>query len=210
MKGKKGNKIKGHEETGIDWLSSLLDCLILHFFSFPDTKYAVQTRILSKRRVRLWTHLQFIYIDSKCFTNLDNLKKFIAYVVHHRYPNDILGLSVRTHRGILGDDLLDRILNFVISYGGEMLDLSFGGSRNSLLLPQRIFKCQSLRVFKLSHFGNNGVPNSIGPASLRTLTLCDVTLDNKNHCFDLFSSCVNLENIVLDDVKYFIAREPDE
>ncbi|GKV40740.1 hypothetical protein SLEP1_g48346 [Rubroshorea leprosula] len=175
---------------------------------------------------------EFIYIDSKCFTNLDNLPKFVAYVVHHRYPNNILGLSVCAHRGILGDDLLDRIMNFVISHG-EMLDLSFGGSRNCLLLPQRIFNCQSLRVLKLSHFGNNGVPNSIGLASVKTLTLCDITLDNKSHCFDHFSSCMNLENIVLDDVlvvfstvfniitprlvnsamsnvKYFIASEPDE
>ncbi|GLT40572.1 hypothetical protein SLA2020_149290 [Shorea laevis] len=194
MKRKKGKKIKGHEETWIDWLSSLLDCLIHHFFSFMDTKYAVQTCILSKRRVRLWTHLQFIYIDSKYFTNLDNLQKFIAYVVHHCYPNNIIGLSVFAHRGILGDDVLDRIMNFVISHC-EMLNLSFGGSRNSLLLPQRIFKCQSLRVLKLSHFGNNGVPNSIGLASVKALTLCDITLDNKSHCFDLFSSCVNLENM---------------
>ncbi|GKU97868.1 hypothetical protein SLEP1_g10947 [Rubroshorea leprosula] len=57
MRTDKAKKMKEHKNTQLDRLSDLPDDLIQHILSFLDTKYAVQTCVLSKRWVNLWSDL---------------------------------------------------------------------------------------------------------------------------------------------------------
>ncbi|GLT95798.1 hypothetical protein SLE2022_134600 [Rubroshorea leprosula] len=163
-----------------------------------DAKYAVQTCILSKRWVSIWTHLQVVKLDSKFFKRVVNFRSFISQVLDHCQTSNVLAVSICMRKSTLEQSLFDKIISFAVSHSVQELDLSFHSSEGVL---KSAFRCQSLRVLKLQGFLRNyGLPNSIGLASLKTLILCRVVLDSENHCFDLFSSCLDLQNLVLDGV----------
>ncbi|GKV53390.1 hypothetical protein SLEP1_g59921 [Rubroshorea leprosula] len=190
-------KTKWHEETQMDRLSDLPDCLLHHILSFMDSKYAVQTCILSKRWVSVWTHLPVLKLDSKFFNRVGNFRSFISQVLDHCENSNILTLSICSPRKNLARSLVDKIISFAVSHSVQELDLSLKYPIGEL---QNVFRCQSLRVLKLDLLCGLPLPNSISLASLKTLILCKVRLKSENHCFDLFSSCLDLQNIVLDHV----------
>ncbi|GLT40820.1 hypothetical protein SLA2020_149250 [Shorea laevis] len=190
-------KTKWHEETQMDRLSDLPDCLLHHILSFMDSKYAVQTCILSKRWVSVWTHLPVLKLDSKFFNRVGNFRSFISQVLDHCETSNILTLSICSPKKNLASSLVDKIISFAVSHSVQELDLSLKYPIGDL---QNVFRCQSLRFLKLDLFCVLPLPNSISLASLKTLILCKVTLKSENHCFDLFSSCLDLQNLVLDCV----------
>ncbi|GLT40817.1 hypothetical protein SLA2020_149230 [Shorea laevis] len=202
MDNKYTKKTKWHEETQMDRLSDLPDSLIQHILSFMDAKYAVQTCILSKRWVGIWTHLQVVKIDSKFFNRVVNFRNFICQVLDRCETSNVLAVSICMRKSTLEQSLLDKIISFAVSHSVQELDLSL---KNSIGDLQSVFRCQSLRVLKLDLFCGLPLPNSISLASLKTLILCKVRLKSENHCFDLFSSCLDLQNLVLDHVFLIIS-----
>ncbi|GLT95111.1 hypothetical protein SLE2022_128130 [Rubroshorea leprosula] len=195
-------KIKWHEQPQMDRLSDLPDCLIHHILSFMDAKYAVQTCILSKRWVRIWTQLQVVKIDSKFFNRVVNFRNFICQVLDRCETSNVLAVSICSRRNNLGWALVDKIISFAVSHSIQELDLSLKYSIGDV---QSVFRCQSLRVLKLDSICALPLPNSISLASLKTLILCGVRLRSENNCFDLFSSCLDLQNLVLDGVSLTIS-----
>ncbi|GLT40819.1 hypothetical protein SLA2020_149240 [Shorea laevis] len=195
-------KTKWHEETQMDQLSDLPDSLLHHILSFMDAKYAVQTCILSKRWVSVWTHLPVLKLDSKFFNRVGNFRSFISQVLDHFETSNILTLSICSPKKNLGSSLVDKIISFAVSHSVQELDLSL---RYAIVDLQNIFSCQSLRVLKLDLICYLPLPNAISLASLKTLILCKVSLKSENKCFDLFSSCLDLQNLVLDHVFLIIS-----
>ncbi|GLT95797.1 hypothetical protein SLE2022_134590 [Rubroshorea leprosula] len=190
-------KIKWHEQPQMDRLSDLPDCLIHHILSFMDAKYAVQTCILSKRWVRIWTQLQVVKIDSKFFNRVVNFRNFICQVLDRCETSSVVTLRICLHKKNLPWSLIDKIISFAVSHSVQELDLSLKNGTGDM---QSVFRCQSLRVLRLDLICHLLLPNSISLASLKTLILCKVNLKSENHCFDLFSSCLDLQNLVLDRV----------
>ncbi|GKV40745.1 hypothetical protein SLEP1_g48350 [Rubroshorea leprosula] len=190
-------KTKWDEETQMDRLSDLPDSLLHHILSFMDAKYAVQTCILSKRWVSVWTHLPVLKLDSKFFNRVGNFRSFISQVLDHCETSNILTLSICSSKKNLASSLVDKIISFAVSHSVQELDLSLKYPIGDL---QNVFRCQSLRFLKLDLFCGLPLPNSISFASLKTLILCKVYLKSENYCFDLFSSCLDLQNLVLDHV----------
>ncbi|KEH25345.1 F-box/RNI superfamily protein [Medicago truncatula] len=63
-------------DDNADKLSDLPDCVLLHILSFLNTKYAVQTCVLSKRWKNLWKCLPSLkigYSNSKCLRGSKNI-----------------------------------------------------------------------------------------------------------------------------------------
>ncbi|GLT95795.1 hypothetical protein SLE2022_134570 [Rubroshorea leprosula] len=195
-------KTKWHAETQMDRLSDLPDSLLNHILSFMDAKYAVQTCILSKRWVGVWTHLPVLKLDSKFFKRAGDFRSFISQVLDHCETSNVFTLSISLHRKNLAWFPVDKIISFAVSHSVQELDLSLKNSKGDL---QSVFRCQSLRVLKLDFLCDLPLPNSINLASLKTLILCNVKLKSENHCFDLFSSCLDLQNLVLDGVSLTIS-----
>ncbi|CAN0879620.1 F-box/LRR-repeat protein At3g58930 [Linum grandiflorum] len=54
------------ENSRIDGLSDLPDCLLHHILSFVDTKSLIRTSILSQRWISVWKHVHVLnFIDSE-------------------------------------------------------------------------------------------------------------------------------------------------
>ncbi|XP_026438693.1 F-box/LRR-repeat protein At3g58930-like [Papaver somniferum] len=64
---------------GEDRISMLPGGLIHHILSFNDTKYAVQTSVLSKRWIHIWKSLPVLEFNRSLFSR-ENTKKFIEFV----------------------------------------------------------------------------------------------------------------------------------
>ncbi|KAJ0457566.1 putative leucine-rich repeat domain superfamily, F-box-like domain superfamily [Helianthus annuus] len=63
-----------------DRLSSLPDVLLIYIFSFIDTKLALQSQILSKRWVNLWTLLPVLNFDYSLLQRFDHfIHKVLTY-----------------------------------------------------------------------------------------------------------------------------------
>ncbi|GKV40750.1 hypothetical protein SLEP1_g48354 [Rubroshorea leprosula] len=201
--GPNAKNVKGHEETQMDRLSDLPDSLIHHILSLMETKFAVQTCSLSKRWVSLWTHLPAFNFDSKYFTRVDNMKRFVSHVLDRCNTINVLALSIHTRRGKLEQGLFDRIISFVLSHSVQELRLSFVRV-GTLQVSPTLFRCQSLRVLKLTGY-NYGFPRPLDFATLKSLSLCRVGLRDNNYS-NIFSSCINLQSLVLTSVHLVVAR----
>ena len=87
-----------HNETEVDIISTMPDCIILHIMDFLITKEAVQTCILSKRWKDLWKHLPALNISHKHFQRADLFKKFLNKVLkHHEKSSEKCSNKVLKH-----------------------------------------------------------------------------------------------------------------
>lgn len=84
-----GNTQEQEEE---DRISLLPDVLLIYIFSFIDTKLAVQSSILSKRWVNLWTLLPVLNFDSSLFKNTPNftLDNFLFKSPFDKFIDNVL------------------------------------------------------------------------------------------------------------------------
>ncbi|MCI29871.1 F-box/LRR-repeat protein [Trifolium medium] len=67
-----------------DRLSDLPDCVILHILSFFDTKYAVQTCVLSKRWRHLWKRIPTLMLHRSRFTTKKRFTTFVSNLLTFR------------------------------------------------------------------------------------------------------------------------------
>ncbi|GLT94310.1 hypothetical protein SLE2022_120560 [Rubroshorea leprosula] len=180
--------MKQHKNTQLDRLSDLADDLIQHILSFLDAKYAVQTCVLSKRWVNLWSDLtvfNFYYHHSTSAVGFRAFKQFIANVLDHCNTSQVIAFRLcnDANGADLGQPLINKIVNFAVSDSLQELDLSFSLSGYGAfhVLPARIFSRRSLKILKLKNFSDFGrLPNS--------------------QYVDLFPSCINLQHLVLENV----------
>ncbi|RHN50462.1 putative F-box domain, leucine-rich repeat domain, L domain-containing protein [Medicago truncatula] len=71
------DKLSDLHDENEDKLSDLPDCVLLHILSFLNTKYAVQTCILSKRWKNIWKCLPSLIIGYSHFKDLKGFEYFI-------------------------------------------------------------------------------------------------------------------------------------
>ncbi|KAG5133921.1 hypothetical protein JHK82_025109 [Glycine max] len=75
---------RSDREEERDRLSELPDCVVLHIMEFMDTKYAVQTCVLSKRWKDLWKRLTYLGFNTTLFNNVVKFNKFVSRVLSGR------------------------------------------------------------------------------------------------------------------------------
>ncbi|KAF5799080.1 putative leucine-rich repeat domain superfamily, F-box-like domain superfamily [Helianthus annuus] len=105
-----------HEDQQ-DRLSSLPDVLLIYIFSFIDTKLALQSQILSKRWVNLWTLLPVLNFD---YSFLQRFDHFIHKVLTYRNASiklDALNIKLtdyNTMATVFNYALVNRVSNLSI------------------------------------------------------------------------------------------------
>ncbi|KAK3184620.1 hypothetical protein Dsin_031906 [Dipteronia sinensis] len=81
----------------LDRLSNLPEPIIFHIHSLTNTKYAVQTCVLSKKWRHHWTHIHILNFDFSSFSRRAALGKFVLRILRHRKPFNLQRL--RFHYG---------------------------------------------------------------------------------------------------------------
>ena len=76
---------KGENDSSIDRLSNLPEPLIHHILSFLDTKFAVQTSVLSRRWKSVWKQLPILSLRMKRTEDHWSFKSWVMKVLSLRY-----------------------------------------------------------------------------------------------------------------------------
>ncbi|GMJ11503.1 hypothetical protein like AT3G59200 [Hibiscus trionum] len=185
----------------LDRISSLPDAILCRILSFLGTKDAVRTSILSRRWRHLFPSVSILDIDD-CrrftdYTNLNNFKNFVDRLLY--FPNQgSLKCFKATHYSCDGDysHLYGWICAALLG-GVKEIDIR---SDESLMLPSFLCTCRSLVTLKLDIYGDINVPSQICLPNLKTLHLSRFDLSDDS-VFRLISSCLVLEELVLDTVE---------
>lgn len=223
-KGKVGNLImkikkkprrnrRGREEEK-DRLSELPDCVLVHIMEFMDTKYAVQTCVLSKRWKDLWKHLTTLAFNTFFFNNVTNFSKFVSHVLSRRDDSiSLLNLEF-TRRGYAQPQPLNRLMKYAVLHNVQQLTIFINlNFKPSFEFRPYIFSCQSLTFLKLSVSSYDPsmilLPESLTMPALRSLQLESVTFTASGSDYaEPFSACHMLNSLILEgcslqnDVKF--------
>ncbi|KAJ9540130.1 hypothetical protein OSB04_026636 [Centaurea solstitialis] len=124
------------EQQEEDRLSSLPDALLIHILSQIDTRLAVQSSILSKRWVNLWTFLPVLNFDSSFFPKdqkytLDNFVYKVTFDIFIEkvlaYRNDSIKID-RVSIKVTDHKTMARVLGYALSH--RVPNLSIDTSQN--------------------------------------------------------------------------------
>ncbi|RDX98704.1 putative F-box/LRR-repeat protein, partial [Mucuna pruriens] len=183
-----------------DRLSELSDCVLLHIMKFMDTRYAVQTCILSKRWKNLWKCLTTLYFHDRYFRSIENFNKFVSQVLSSRDSSiPVLNLHFCPFN-ITPAKLLNRVMKYAVMHNVQKLriNISFPTNMPNLFDPQ-IFSCPSLTVLELYNSGPPlELPKFLQLPALKNLLLTNVSFTpSDNDCAEPFSTCKLLNTLVL-------------
>ena len=148
MKKTKRERISRRErEKERDRLSELPDCILLYIMKFMNTKYAVQTCILSKRWKNLWKRLIVLTFYPWDFRRVVNFKQFVSKVLSCRNGSiSLLNLCILAHSKTISK-LLNRIMKYVVLHDVQTFKYFFlFKKRMQIFLPFHFF----LSVFDIS------------------------------------------------------------
>lgn len=196
-----------HNKSEVDRLSSLPESLLLQILSLMETRFAVQTSILSTRYRHLWTFLPNLSFDSKNFPKLPSFDKFVTHVItHHDHQSKVSSISY-DRRGKSSKPIIKVFKHIVSQQSIEHLKVS-GCIGKIGEFVSGVFNCQSLQTLQLencmSYFYFSEilrVPANFCLPSLTTLYLESVRFPRSdkvnNECSVSFSECPNLKNLTL-------------
>ncbi|PWA68869.1 F-box domain, cyclin-like protein [Artemisia annua] len=184
-----------------DRLSGLPDELIHKILYCFDTKFAVQTCVLSSRWKLIWKSIPRLEFYSQQFKTLPKFAKFVTHVLTHRNRQvEVSSVKLRFH-GVASQVFVRKIANYAFSHNVQELTV-ISWPKDHQKYPPCLFSSQTLKHLSLkSHF----LAPCITPKTpwdfpaLTTLHLYDTMLcDNDNESVDLFSKCLNLESLVIE------------
>ncbi|KAK4846400.1 hypothetical protein QYF36_016819 [Acer negundo] len=179
-----------------DRLSNLPNPIIYNILSLMDTKYAVQTCVLSKKWLFHWRNIHSLNFYTKTFTKVSTFRKFVLHVLRRRKPFGVRRLKflIAYKDRSRNSSVEKKVYDYVALYGGlEELETRFDSK-----LPESIVQCRSLKTLKLSTYSIEDLQDSFDFASLTTLQLSETSFSQTdNNSFDIFSTCLNLENLIL-------------
>ncbi|KAJ0054295.1 hypothetical protein Pint_03381 [Pistacia integerrima] len=182
-----------------DRLSNLPDDILHQILSFTDTKFAVQTCLLSKRYINLWKTLPDLNFDSMNFNRIFCFKRFILDVLTRRDQSVDIGKFSLTRRGRIDKSFMTKVIDYLISH--NVKGLSFQVDWGEFRLPQRLIACESINSLVMETFRPGILPgNWFGFVGLQDLHLSRMQFHYESQQpFDPFSSCPNLRSLYLGD-----------
>ncbi|XP_045826030.1 putative F-box/FBD/LRR-repeat protein At1g78760 isoform X2 [Trifolium pratense] len=197
-------EIKGSD----DRLSDLPDCVLLHIFSFLNTKHVVQTCILSKRWRHLWKRISTLILHSSSFTTKKRFTIFMSKILTLRDTSIALHALDLDRSGDIEPLVFKKILNYVSSHKTHLkeLGISVGGADSSLIMSC-VSSCHALTSLKLSISSMRNIRRNFGdalfPKSLNLPALTSLDLTNFVFCggesghAEPFSAFTKLISLVL-------------
>lgn len=194
----------------VDRISKLPDAILSHILSFLSTKEAVGTSILSTR----WRYL-FASVSNLDFELDDQLlqprarrrkskssiiKSFVSFVDRVLFLHNTTGIAqFRLKCGeAIDSSNVNGWLSAALWRGVQHLDLNISGSK-STTLPRVLFTTRTLVSLKLNICLVWNVPNDVCLPNVKTLHLKSIEFPNDNSVKRLFSSCISLEDMVMED-----------
>ncbi|KAM7251245.1 hypothetical protein ACFE04_023128 [Oxalis oulophora] len=193
------NSNKGHISVlDMDWISNLPDALILQILSNIDTKLAVKTCVLSKRWSHLWEHLPVLNISKNSFLQDSTLENFVISFLKKHKACTVDSLNFQYHR--LAEFHVSKVVDHAVSRHARHVRLTSTLSTAPCFLHSRVLSSKSMRSLNTENHSFQVAPTGLNFPSLKTLRLHKVWLCRegcKNIAVDIFSSCVNLENLEL-------------
>ncbi|CAH8338354.1 unnamed protein product, partial [Eruca vesicaria subsp. sativa] len=191
----------------VDRISELPEPLILKILSLLPTKLVIATSVLSKRWRCVWKMVPILKFESK-----GNVQKFAENVTKSLLSHnslEALHLKVNdrcedVYIGIWAGIAVTRHVREI------ELDLHFLCG-DPIRFPSSLFSLDTLETLKLKHYVLLDISSPVSLKSLRTLHLHSVVFKDGESIRNLFSSCPNLEHLVVhrgfhykDGVKFVI------
>ncbi|KAL5732497.1 hypothetical protein ACOSQ2_032189 [Xanthoceras sorbifolium] len=186
------NKVQISDQMVVDRISSLPDPIIHHILSFTDTKYAVQTCVLSKKWRKQWTNIQSLNFDHSSFSTWVGFKDFVLNVLWGRKSLDVRKIKFicgGTHRVTL----MRSVFKFASSHGLEELDTDAIGDFPPSLenYKESLYGTDTLKTLKIYH----SLEEFLGFENLTTLQI-SASLPAFFYPY-LYNDGLNMENLVL-------------
>ncbi|CAN1300085.1 F-box/LRR-repeat protein 13 [Linum perenne] len=106
-----------------DRLSHLPDSVIYHILSFLDTKYAVQTSVLSRRWRCAWKYVTALHLHSRSFREYSSFRVYLDKVMSLRYPLTVREITLIDEGNAEDRDgsLFASVINYAIFYATQYL-----------------------------------------------------------------------------------------
>ncbi|RZC93025.1 hypothetical protein C5167_028385, partial [Papaver somniferum] len=182
----------------IDRISRLPDSLIHQILSFIDTKYAVQTSVLSKRWIDIWKSLPFQNFNRNSFSH-EKADKFIDFVYMVFLYRDDTKSSVCMWVGRTLQWSLNAVKYNVQETSIVIDELLYSPYE----IPRRLLNCKSLRKLVLKvlseAFADVILPRSMNLPQLKVLTLYGLSISKEELFNGLLSNCPVLETLEIVD-----------
>ncbi|XP_078179548.1 putative F-box/LRR-repeat protein At3g59160 [Carex rostrata] len=194
-----------------DMISSLPDEMLLHILSFLGIRDAVQTSLVSKRWVNLWTSLshlnfdpyEFVFVDEYRLSTDDRkkaldakFKEFVEALLSHREASSLDTFLIK----ILDQDGCSDLVHTCVSYAMKFNPRGFSMETSFLYTDTFacIFSCESIEELCLrSSYNFPKIPEVVNLPRIKRLQLEQIQLDNR--CITrLFSGCPVLEDVLLE------------
>ncbi|KAJ4841276.1 hypothetical protein Tsubulata_048378, partial [Turnera subulata] len=181
-----------------DRLSNLSDDILLHILaSLNDTKYAVQTSVLSKRWRLLWTSLEELHFHRESFYRDSSFHNFVRAVL-----TDQRCVNSRVDRfwyyAYLDTTMLTQVTSYALSRCARELVIAHASCLGNAILPDlssgsptlKTLHLEGLKIERRSSFGHS----MLGLTSLH-LQFVRATSGCFGECFDIFNVFPNLTNL---------------
>ena len=196
-------------EKNVDRIGNLPDAILSHILSFVTTKQAVRTSILSTR----WRYL-FALVPNLDFqldygnfpswkkpksSTIKSFESFVDRVLF--FHNSIEKFCLKCEKGFDSSRVCGWI-SAALWRGVQHLDLTIF-ILNFTTLPGVLFTCRTLVTLKLNIYFVLNVPNDVCFPNLKTLYLRSIEFQNDDSVKRLFSNCVSLEDMVIEDCYFW-------
>ncbi|KAI3903387.1 hypothetical protein MKW98_032041 [Papaver atlanticum] len=201
------------EGEEVDRISKLPDNLIHEILSFIDTKYAVQTSVLSKRWKNIWISLPYISLDWTSFKKdiiydlgetVNRFLTFVDKVFEFHDDSDIQSIKLGcVILDAVSVDALNRWILAAVNYNVKDLDISGSYLHDSAYeIPHQLLNSKSLKSLIIillgERFGGTNIilQKSMSLPQMKTLWLAGISISNLD-LQRLFSSCPLIETVIM-------------
>lgn len=159
--------------NGEDRISRLPDALIHQILSFIDTKYAVQTSVLSKRWISIWKSLPDLNFDRSSFSH-ENTERFIDFVymvfIFRDDTTNIHEFRVNWENSAYDNTVLRNVNRWslnAVKHNAQEIVISINQCHNSAyVIPHQLLNCKSLRKLVIEVFNTVGYLDLVLPSSM--------------------------------------------
>ncbi|GJR93134.1 F-box domain, cyclin-like protein [Tanacetum coccineum] len=161
-----------------DRLSGLPDELIHQILFGFDTKFEFRTCVMSSRCKFIWDLIPRLDFSTQQFKTLPKFANSVTHVLTHRNRQvEVSSVKLRFH-GVASLVFVKKIANYAFSHNVQeltIISLPRNRPRNHHEYPPCLFSSQTLKHLSLEMLG-----------------------DDADESVDLFSNCLNLENLVIE------------
>jgi len=189
-----------------DRISDLTDCLLIHIWSFLNTREAVQTCILSKRWINLWKTLPTLTLDCYKFSDHQTFENFLSMFLSLRdHSTALCALLLNNYHCHFGDGSVYRmVIEYAFTHNVQHFKINYTTAKCFLSCFFSSHTLTSLTLtgvdLLLPHHRDQIFPYSLSFPVLTTLILKHVAFRRSDDgCVDPISSFNMLTTLIIDE-----------